>query len=309
MQPIVWQRTVFAGPSTATIQNTVFAPGGGTQAVQMNRAAGATDRWGVKFTNAPLTNTVTVNWAMRVQGPAGNPATQFGPFFGVEVYDDSTQIGLIGSLGVDATTGDVLYQDANTGFLTETGATVAFGAWNKFEIRMNFTTKQYSVFLNGNFLRTEGFVDQTNVPGGLNKLTDATLTGLTAAANSDALTGTAYFDNFVAKDVGTPTAPSLWFGNVMHGTINGFKYEDINNDSKFDAAIDKPLKDAKFELKDSKAWSSRPSRAMPTASSRSPACCLVRTPSMRRPAQTRTATARRTTSKKWCSTRVSPTSP
>ena len=46
--PPVWQRTVLAGPSTANIQNTVFAPGGGTQAVQMNRAAGATDRWGVK---------------------------------------------------------------------------------------------------------------------------------------------------------------------------------------------------------------------------------------------------------------------
>jgi protocatechuate 3,4-dioxygenase beta subunit len=258
--PIVWQRTVNAGPSSANVQNTVFAPGGGTQAVRMNRAAGATDRWGIKFTNAPLTNTVTITWSMRVEGPAGNPATQFGPFFGVEAYDDTSGfIGLIGSLGVDATTGDVLFQEANTGFFAETGATAAFGTWNNFEIRMNFTTKQYSVFFNGAFLRTEGFVDQSNKPGGINRITDATLTGLTAAANSDALTGTAYFDNFLAKDVGAAAAPSLWFGNAFAGTINGFKYEDVNNDGKFDDKVDKPggtwhpgqnKQGAVFDLKD-----------------------------------------------------------
>ena len=123
-------------------------------------------------------------------------------------------------------TGDVLYQEATTGFLTETGATVAFGAWNNFEIRMNFTTKQYSVFRDGTFLHTEGFVDQANVPGGLDHLTDIAIAGLPAAGGlaAAALTGTAYFDDLVAKDIGTPAAPSLWFGNVYTGTINGFKY-------------------------------------------------------------------------------------
>ena len=112
----------------------------------------------------PLTNTVSVTWSMRVEGPQG-AANQFGPFFGVELYDDSSGIiGLSGSLGVDATTGDVLFQEATTGFLTETGSTVTFAAWNNFEIRLNFTTRQYSVFLNNTFLRTEGFVDQANVP-------------------------------------------------------------------------------------------------------------------------------------------------
>ena len=71
-QPIgkspVWQQTVDndANPnnnSFAFIQTT--AKNTGTQAVQFNRAAGAVDRLGVKFTNAPQTNTVTITWAMQ----------------------------------------------------------------------------------------------------------------------------------------------------------------------------------------------------------------------------------------------------
>ena len=101
--PPVWQRTVMAGPSTANVQNTIV--NAGTQAVQMNRAPNALDRWGVKVNGFPLTNTVSVTWSMRVQQTPG-PAGQFGPFFGVEIYDDSSGIiGLIGSLGVDAIDG------------------------------------------------------------------------------------------------------------------------------------------------------------------------------------------------------------
>ena len=215
--------------------------GGGTQAVQMNRAANAADRWGVKVNGFPLTNTVSVTWAMRVEGPRGSRRPS-----SVRSLASSSMTIRAASSDCWARSvsmprpGDVLYQEATTGFLTETGATVAFGAWNNFEIRLNFTTRQYSVFLNGTFLRTEGFVDQANVPGGLDHITDIAMAGLTAAANSDALTGTAYFDNLAAKDIGTPAAPSLWFGNVYTGTINGFKFHDIDANGKNETGIDKP---------------------------------------------------------------------
>ena len=263
--PIVWQRHGQRQPQHGKYPEHGVCTGRRHASSADEPHCGAVDRWGLKFTNAPLTNTVTITWAMRVQGPAGNVATQFGPFFGVEAYDDTSGfIALIGSLGVDATTGDVLLQEATTGFFVETGATSAFGVWNNFEIRMNFTTKQYSVFFNGAFLRTEGFVDQANKPGGINRITDATLAGLTAAANSDALTGTAYFDNFQTKDIG-PAAPSLWFGNAFAGTITGFKYEDVDNNGKYEfndldkdgvqdlpgeTIKDVPLGGASFILKD-----------------------------------------------------------
>ena len=88
---------------------------------------------------------------MKVQGPAGvNNGNQFGPFFGVEAYDDSgNAVGLLGSLGVDATTGDVLYQAAGTGFLTETGKLINFGQWNRFQIKLDYSTHMYTTYLNG----------------------------------------------------------------------------------------------------------------------------------------------------------------
>ena len=80
------------------------------------------------------------------------------------------------------------------------------------------------------------------------------MAGLTAAANSDALTGTEYFDNLAAKDIGTPAAPSLWFGNVYTGTINGIKFHDVDANGKFDgadtAAMPPFTKGVIFELKD-----------------------------------------------------------
>ena len=192
-----WLRTKGPGLGSATVQTAVVASG--AQAVRVDRAANSDDRWGVPVSGYPASgNFITVNWDMRVQQTAG-PTNTFGPFLGMEAYDeDAVAIGLLGSLGVDATTGDVLFQAANTGFLTETGVTVAFGAWNHYAVEFNFSTHVYRFFLNGTLLGSQGFVDQTNVAGGLDEFTDANISALAAAGDpaSQALTGTAYFDNF-----------------------------------------------------------------------------------------------------------------
>jgi hypothetical protein len=147
---------------------------------------------------------------MRVERTTGQLGT-FGPFFGVEAYDADNSppaIGLLGSLGVDATTGDVLYQFQDTGFFTETGTVVAFGSWRHYSIELNYAAHQYKVFLDNTLLATTGFVDHNIIPGGLNHFTDADIAAIAAAGDlaSDSLTGTAYFDNFIVQ----VPEPSAW---------------------------------------------------------------------------------------------------
>ena len=211
--PGQWQRTP-GGTSTAVVQSAVFAPGGGTQAVRVNRAANNDVRWAVQvdhlgypdypnpFPPEPAQPCLCINWDMRVEQTQGAAGT-FGPFFGVEAYDDSGVIGLLGSLGVDASTGDVLAQDPTQGgALVETGSVVGFGQWNRFQIKLDYSTDQYTVYRNFASLGSFGFVDGA----GLDQFSDADISALSAAgdAASMALTGIAYFDNFLVREGGCP---------------------------------------------------------------------------------------------------------
>jgi len=224
ISPGQWLRTKGTGTSTALVESTVFAPGGGNQAVQVNRAANtnADQRWAVPvnalaypdYPNPPPGQApqpcICITWDMRVEHSAGNGDTTFGPFFAVEAYDDDgNPAALLGSLGVDAATGEVLYQAAGTGFLTATGSLVNYGQWNRFQMKLDYSTHDYSLLLNGNMLGTIGFVDQNNVVGGLNEFSDADIAGLAAAGDplSQALPGTAYYDNFLVREGTCATVP------------------------------------------------------------------------------------------------------
>jgi hypothetical protein len=222
VSPGQWLKTT-GGSSTAVVQSTVFAPGGGTQAVKVDRAAGSFDRWAVPVNNQgypdypnpappePQQPIISVCWDMLVTGTGA--ANAFGPFFGVETNDDDgNPVGLLGSLGVDATTGDVLYQAANTGFLTEAGSVVPFGTWHNYAMELDYSSHTYSFYLDGALLGTEGFVDQNNIPGGLDQFSDADIAALAAGGDpaSLALTGTAYFDNFKVMEGRCIPEPTTW---------------------------------------------------------------------------------------------------
>jgi hypothetical protein len=224
ISPGQWLRTKGIGTSTAVVESTVFAPGGGTQAVRLDRAANANadQRWAVPVnalgypdypTPPPGQDAqpcICITWDMRVEHSAGNGDTTFGPFFAVEAYDDDgNPAALLGSLGVDAANGEVLYQAAGTGFLTATGSVVSYGQWNRFQMKLDYSTHQYSLLLNGSMLGTIGFVDQNNVVGGLNEFSDADIAGLAAAGDpiSQALPGTAYYDNFLVREGTCTTVP------------------------------------------------------------------------------------------------------
>jgi hypothetical protein len=133
---------------------------------------------------------------------AQTTSTAFGPFFGVETYDylGSTfgvDKGVLGSLGLDASTGDVLIQGAGGSF-ADTGADASFGAWHHYRIVLDFSDKQYHTYLNNNYLVTSSFVDGS----GLTNFTDADISALAAGGDSVSqnLGGTAYFDNFVVRE-------------------------------------------------------------------------------------------------------------
>jgi hypothetical protein len=226
LAPGQWQRTP-GGTSTAVVQSTVFAPGGGTQAVRVNRAANNDVRWAVQvdhlgypdypnpFPPEPAQPCMCVKWDMRVEQTQGAAGT-LGPFFGVEAYDDASGIALLGSLGVDATTGDILYQATGTGFLTETGSTVNFGQWNNFQIKLDYSTDQYTIYRNGASLGSFGFVD-----GDLDQFSDADISALAAAgdAASMALTGIAYFDNFLVREGACAIPEPTTFAMIGFGFV------------------------------------------------------------------------------------------
>jgi hypothetical protein len=183
------------GSTSATVQNTVAESG--DQAVLVTRTADSDRRWAVPITGVPTQRFVAVDWDMRVS--ATSSSTGFGPFFGVEGYDADNTILVLGSLGVDARTADVLYQVQDTGALTETGRTVAFNQWYHLRLVFDFLNDNYRGYVNGSLVATTGFVDRSY---GLDNFTDADIAAFAAGFDevSQNLSGSAVFDNFMIRD-------------------------------------------------------------------------------------------------------------
>jgi hypothetical protein len=253
-----WNKT--AGTSTGVVESSIAYTG--TRAVQVTRATLSDDYWAVVKGGYPTGRFVTIDWDMAVNQTF---TTGVGPFFGVTAWDYQQNgsgspppgVGLLGTLGVDAATGEVLYQAATTGFITpavnpnNTPATVTFSAWNHFRIVLDYTNHKYDIFLGGVKLglgSSIGFVDQNNAVGGLQDFTDADISTFAAGADSasSAATGTAYIDNFIVRDgllgdydqSGAVDAAdyTVWkqaFGSTVATAGNG---ADGNGNGKVDAA-------------------------------------------------------------------------
>jgi hypothetical protein len=196
-----WKQSPAGGTGTATVQTAVVASG--SQAVRVDRASGSDDRWAVPVTGYPAERYVCIDWDMFVEETV---STAFGPFFGIEAYDDdATSLLRIGMLGVDASTGEVLYGDAVDALQpTPGGETVAFGQWNNFHIQIDFLTQTYSGYVNGAMVVNTAF----EFPGAA-QFTDADIAALAASGDaiSQSLTGTAYFDNYFVVESSTPCYP------------------------------------------------------------------------------------------------------
>jgi hypothetical protein len=175
----------------------------------------------VPVEGAPVQRFVTVDWDMRVSPT--NSSAGFGPFFGVEAYDAANAdngIRLLGALGVDANTGDVLYQLQDSGELAEAGTVVEFDQWHHYQLVLDFATDSYQGFLNGALVATTGFVDRGfNV----NDFTDADITAIGASSDvvSQGLSSSAVFDNFVVRE---GLGQELLGDYDMDGDVDGADY-------------------------------------------------------------------------------------
>ena len=166
------------GGGTAMIQGAVVESG--AQALRVDRGENSNDRWAVPVGDQghPTNRYVLVDWDMNVTA-SGAPSGVFGPFLGVDTYNDINGPKVLGSLGVDATTGDVLYQLGGSGVLAETSASVSLGTWNHFQIQLDFLQDTYTVLLNSTLLVSTPFVD-----GAADTFTDADIAAFAASFDS-----------------------------------------------------------------------------------------------------------------------------
>lgn len=170
----------------------------GSQSVEVKHTTGQTaTRWAVLKSHVPSPglNIVDIDADVRVQQAASN-GSPFGPAFGLEAYDGPN---LIGSLTIDAFTGDVLYQETGTGFLAAAGTTPT-GVYHHLKLRVNFGSGTYQTYVDNVLRRTEAFVD-----AGAAGLTDAPITVFDTTGNNTAPSGTAYFDNYTITAIPEPT--------------------------------------------------------------------------------------------------------
>jgi hypothetical protein len=186
------------GASSAVVQNAIAKTG--SQAVLVTRAPNSDRHWAVPKTGLPTQRFIAVDWDMRVsQTPV---SSGLGPFFGVDSNDRASGFArVLGTLGVDASSGEVLYQQTQTGYLTATTSIVAFDQWNHYRLVLDFLTDSYKGFVNGVQVVDSHFVDDTAFLE-LNTFSDADIMSVAAGGDpvSQVITSSAVYDNFVVRD-------------------------------------------------------------------------------------------------------------
>ena len=108
---------------------------------------------------------------------------------------------VLGTLGVDSSTGEVLYQQSQPAVFAPTSAVVAFDQWNHFRLVLDFATDSYMGFVNGVNVVASHFVHDAGVLE-LDTFSDADIMAVAAEADSvsQGLTSTAVYDNFLVRD-------------------------------------------------------------------------------------------------------------
>jgi len=225
-----------SGDSTAAVVQTLVSAHG-TQAVRMDRHAGLTARFAPVHTISAVDQTITIDWSMRVDAATG--VQPYGPFFGVEAYHDPGNgvLRLIGSGGIDAKTGEILFQYAGSGALDSTGVTVTLGQFHSFRLVLDFPAQQYSFYVDQVLARNEGFVDST-LANPINGFSLASLSTFAAGgdAASQSATGTAYFDDYlITSATAAVTPPKASTLTVNDGTVQRSKVSSLT--VKFDKAV------------------------------------------------------------------------
>lgn len=184
------------GPeSSAVVQSTVTHPVyGGSKSVKVTREANDDAYWFVPRSDfaTPLSGLVVIEWDMLVE--TGTSSGGLGPWFGVTAYDGGAAPLTIGGVGVDAVTGEILYQTTPAGEFSSVPGIDVDNGWHQFRMAIDYDNDLYQAIFDGQLLFTEPIVSD-----GVTGLSDADIA--TVASFSDAASqaaeGVAYFDNFV----------------------------------------------------------------------------------------------------------------
>jgi CSLREA domain-containing protein len=222
-----WVKTT--STSTATVINNPSGAQAGQQFVQVSRAANSDGRWAVSKPQSNVAGSLVIEWDMFV--PQATGSQSFGPYYAVEAYDAVGNAPLlIGSAGMDAKTGEFLFQRSGTGVIDVTGLVLPFNTWHHFEMTLDYDAQEYSVSVNGTPAVTEGFVD-----AGITDFSDAPIAALGAAGDPDsqAATGTARFDNYLIR-----TEPSSFVVTKIADTNDGACNADCSLREAITAAND-----------------------------------------------------------------------
>jgi hypothetical protein len=192
-----WSVASSGGSTSAVVQNSIKFTG--NQAVLVTRTANSDKRFGVpNRTGVPSQRFVIIDWDMRVS-EATTPGG-FGPFFGLDTYDDTGTFSQLGTFGLDASTGELLYQLPGGNIGVVPGATVPFDTWQHYRMVLDYSNDTYQGYLNGVLrLSSTGFID----PGPtVNEFTDGDIAAFAAGDDpiSLSLTASAVFDNFLIRD-------------------------------------------------------------------------------------------------------------
>ena len=98
---------------------------------------------------ASPTDLISIEWDMNIL-PSGVSFPSFGPFFGVEAYAlPGGGQTVLGSLGVDTATGEILYLHPVNGYTVAPSLPVAPNTWHTYELLLDFGSDKYSIFYDG----------------------------------------------------------------------------------------------------------------------------------------------------------------
>ncbi|MEM7808079.1 MAG: PEP-CTERM sorting domain-containing protein [Planctomycetota bacterium] len=129
-----------------------------------------------------------------------------GPIFGFTVFgSNSTPTGLqsiAGEFVVDPSTGEVFVNSATPFDFVGTGTFVPLSVYNDFDLVLDYTAKEYDLFVNGGLIGTFDFrAGQTfgdvDGLGRTNDFRGVTFLGFDQNLSAVPLAGTAYYDNLV----------------------------------------------------------------------------------------------------------------
>lgn len=200
-------------PTSSAIIETATTYNSTPQALQLNRAAphglvtNPVIAYSPIYSNALATTGMSfsvsteINYTATGVAPSDTDGGPFGPVFGIEINGPSTGAGnpnvSLGSLSVDATTGNLIVDNGSGDYDTVSATTLTAGDWYNLQLTVVdvggvFTLESY---LNGTLVAdASGVVSENSISA----YTQGYLFGA-ADSGEDAGAGTAYFDNYSAS--------------------------------------------------------------------------------------------------------------